>query len=66
MDERDLLRIVHNLLSAVIELVDSTEDEGTLTAVLLDVKKGTEKLVRLLDDVVDDDRAAGYGQDEDA
>jgi hypothetical protein len=66
MDERDLLRIVHNLLSAVIDLVDSTEDEGTLAAVLLDVKKETEKLVRLLDGVVDDDRAAGYLQDEDA
>jgi hypothetical protein len=66
MDERDLLRIVHNLLSAVIDLVDSTEDEGTLTVVLLDVKKGTEKLVKLLDGVVDDDRAAGYEQDEDA
>jgi hypothetical protein len=48
------------LLSALVDLVDSNEDMGTLPAVLLDVKRGAENLGGLLGNVVDDDRAGGY------
>ena len=55
MNEQDLLRIVRNILSSAVDLVDSSGNEKTLSAVLLNVRNGVEGFVSLLDEVILDD-----------
>jgi len=55
MNEQDLLRIVRNILSSAVDLVDSSSNEKTLSAVLLNVRNGVEGFVSLLDEVILDD-----------
>jgi hypothetical protein len=53
MDEQDLLRIVRNILSSVVDLVDSN-DETQVSAVLRNVRNGTAGFCSLLDEVIVD------------
>ena len=52
MREQDLLRIVRNMLSQVVDLVDSTGDEKKISAVLLNVRNGAAGFLSLLDEVI--------------
>ncbi len=52
MDEQDLLRIVRNMLSSVIDLVDSSGDETKIPVVLRNVRDGTAGFCSLLDEVI--------------
>ncbi len=52
MNQQDLLRIVRNLLSCVVDLVDSSGNEKTIHPVLLNVKNGAVGFVSLLDEVI--------------
>ena len=56
MDEQDLLRIVRNMLSSVVELVDASGDETKLPAVLFNVRNSAAGFCSLLDEVVDNER----------
>jgi len=54
MDEQDLLRIVRNMLSSVVDLVDSSG--GTkIPAVLRNVRDGVAGFCSLLDEVIIDE-----------
>ena len=55
MNEQDILRIVRNILSSVVDLVDSGSNEKTSSAVLFNVRNGVEGFVSLLDEVILDD-----------
>jgi len=57
MNEQNLFRIVRNMLSSVVDLVDSSGEETTIPAVLRNVRDGTAGFCSLLDEVIDD--AAG-------
>jgi hypothetical protein len=54
MDERDLLRIVRNMLTSVVDLVDSNGEETKIPAVLRNVRDGTAGFCSLLDELVID------------
>jgi len=58
MDEQDLLRIIRNMLSSVVDLVDSSGDETKLPAVLFNVRNSAAGFCSLLDEVIDNDRGA--------
>ncbi len=52
MNQQDLLRIVRNQLSCVVDLVESSGNEKTIHPVLLNVKNGAVGFVSLLDEVI--------------
>ena len=54
MNEQDLLRIVRNMLSSVVDLVDSSSHETTIPTVLRNVRDGTAGFCSLLDEVIID------------
>jgi hypothetical protein len=54
MNEQDLLRIVRNILSSVVDLVDSN-DQMEIPAVLRNVRDGTAGFCSLLEEVIDDE-----------
>ena len=56
MEEQDLFRIVRNMLSSVVDLVDSSGDETKLPAVLLNVRNSAAGFCSLLDEVIDNER----------
>ncbi len=52
MKEQDLLRIVRNMLSSVVDLVDSSGGETELPAVLHNVRDGAAGFCSMLDGVI--------------
>ena len=54
MKEQDLLRIVRNLLSSVVDLVDSN-DKTHIPAVLRNARDGVAGFCSLLDEVIIDE-----------
>ncbi len=52
MKEQDLLRIVRNILSSVVDLVDSNDTE---IAVLHNVRDGAAGFCSMIDGVIDDE-----------
>ncbi len=52
MNEQDLFRIVRDMLSSIVDLLDSSVDEKTTPAVLLNVRNGAAGFVSLLDEVI--------------
>jgi len=56
MNEQDLLRIVRNLLTSIVDLVDSSgSDKAKIPAVLRNVRDGTADFCSLLDEVIIDE-----------
>ena len=53
MNEQDLLRIVRNMLSSVVDLVDSNGE--TQIAVLHNVRDGAAGFCSMIDGVIDDE-----------
>ena len=54
MNEQDLLRIVRNMLSSVVDLVDSSSHKTKIPALLRNVRDGTADFCSLLDEVIID------------
>ena len=54
MSDQALLRIVRNMLSPVVELVDSSGDETQIPALLRNVRDGVAGFCSLLDGVIDE------------
>ena len=52
MKEQDLLRIVRNQLSSIVDLVDSSGDVSKIPAVLVNVRNGAAGFLSLLDEVI--------------
>ena len=55
MNEQDLLRIVRNMLSSVVDLVDSSGGDIGISAVLRNVRDGTAGFCSLLEEVIDEE-----------
>ncbi|MGA2611826.1 MAG: hypothetical protein ABSG38_00050 [Spirochaetia bacterium] len=55
MDEQDLMRIIRNMLSSVVDLVDSSGDGTEIPSVLSNVRDGVAGFCSMLDSVIDDD-----------
>ena len=55
MNEQDLLRIVRNMLSSVVDLVDSSGGDIEISAVLRNVRDGTAGFCSLLEEVIDEE-----------
>ena len=55
MNEQDLLRIVRNMLSSVVDLVDSSGGDIEISAVLRNVRNGTAGFCSLLEEVIDEE-----------
>jgi len=55
MDEQNILRIVRNLLSSIVDLVDASGDETEIPAVLLNVRNGAEGFCSMIDGVIGDE-----------
>ena len=60
MNEQDLLRIVRNMLSSAVDLVDSN-DETQISAVLRNVRDGAAGFCSLLEEVIVDDEEGARG-----
>ena len=52
MNERDLLRIDRDMLSTIVDLLDSSGDEKSTSAVLLNIRNGATGFISLLDEVI--------------
>jgi len=52
MNEQDLLRIVRDMLSLIVDLLDSSGDEKNTSAVLINVRNGAAGFISLLDEVI--------------
>ncbi len=54
MKEQDLLRIVRNMLSSIVDLVDSNTSQTKLPVVLVNIRNGSAGFLSLLDEVIVD------------
>ena len=52
MKEQDICRIVRNLLSSVVDLVDSSSNGKKASSVLLNLRNGAEGFISLLDEII--------------
>jgi len=52
MKEQDLLRIVRNMLSSIVDLVDSDTSGTKIPAVLVNTRNGSAGFISLLDEVI--------------
>jgi hypothetical protein len=60
MNEQDLLRIVRNMLSSIVDLVDSNK-ETQIPAVLRNVRDGAAGFCSMLDEVIDEEGLEDIG-----